>query len=237
VRVAAISDIHGNLPALEAVLREVEREGLGLVVSGGDVLWGALQSECLNAIGAVDALCLAGNCERDVLGAADESSRWCRERLAQDELELVSSWPSTVELDVEGLGHVLFCHATPRSVDEIVTRITPDDHVVAALAGVDADVVVCGHTHVQMDRRIRGIPRLVNAGSVGMPYQGEPGAFWAILGPDVEFRRTSYDVEAALSSLTGSGFPDAANVYGESIRGAASADSATTYFESKRGAA
>jgi predicted phosphodiesterase len=237
MRVAAISDIHGNLPALEAVLREVEAEGLDVVVSGGDVLWGALQSECLNALRAVDARCLAGNCERDVLGAADESSRWCRERLAQNELELVSSWPSTMELDVDGLGHALFCHATPRSVDEIVTRVTPDSDIAAVLGGVNADVVVCGHTHVQMDRRVRGVPRLVNVGSVGMPYQGEQGAFWAILGPDIEFRRTPYDAVAAFASLTGSGFPDAADVYGESIRGLASADSATAYFESRRGAA
>jgi predicted phosphodiesterase len=234
VRVAALYDVHGNLPALEAVLAEVEQERVDMVVAGGDVLWGPFQSECLGALRAADALFLAGNCEREVLRAADESSRWCRDRLTADELELVSAWPATVELDVEGLGSVLFCHATPRSDDEILTRLTPDEDVRAALSGVDAAAVVSGHTHVQLDRSVPSAPRLVNAGSVGLPYQGEQGAFWALLGPDVELRRTLYDVEAALAALGASAFPSAADIFGDSLRGAASAESATAYFESMR---
>jgi predicted phosphodiesterase len=234
VRVAALYDVHGNLPALEAVLQEVAREGVDAIVSGGDVLWGGYQSECIAALRAVGALFLAGNCEREVLHPPDESSSWCRAQLAQDELEFVSAWPATVELEVDGLGHVLFCHATPRSDDEILTRLTPDAEIAGVLAGADADLVVCGHTHVQDDRSPFRAPRLVNAGSVGMPYQGERGAFWAILGPAVEFRRTTYDVDAALASLKSSGFPSAADIYGESVRGAASAESATAYFEAKR---
>jgi predicted phosphodiesterase len=234
VRVAALYDVHGNLPALEAVLAEVEQERVDMVIAGGDVLWGPFQSECLAALRAADALPLAGNCEREVLGASDESSRWCRDRLTADEVELVADWPATVTLDVDGLGSTLFCHATPRSDDEILTRLTPDEGVRAALSGVDADVAVCGHTHVQLDRRVPSAPRLVNAGSVGLPYQGEQGAFWALLGPDVEFRRTLYDVEAALAALVASAFPSAADIFGHSLRGAASAESATAYFESMR---
>jgi predicted phosphodiesterase len=236
VRVAALYDVHGNLPALQAVLDEVDREQIETVVVGGDVLWGALQSECIQALRAADALFLAGNCERDVLWGADESSRWCRDRLSEDELVFVASWPATVELEVDELGRVLFCHATPRSDVEIVTRLTPDHDVAEAFAGARTDVVVCGHTHVQYDRRIPAAGRLVNAGSVGLPYQGRQGAFWATIGPEVELRRTSYDVEAALASLSGAGFPGAAEIYGDSLRGAASAESATAYFESKRGA-
>jgi predicted phosphodiesterase len=237
VRVAALNDIHGNLPALEAVLADVDATGVDTIVVGGDVLWGPFQSECMAALRTADALFLAGNCEREVLSGSDESSRWCRERLAPDELEFVSGWPATVELDVDGLGHVLFCHATPRSDDEILTRITEDREVAAALSGVDADVVVCGHTHVQHDRRLPGAPRLVNAGSIGLPYQGEPGAFWAILGPNVQFRRTPYDIDAALASVTSSQFPSAAKIFDDSLRGAASAESATAYFESTRSGA
>lgn len=236
MRVAAISDIHGNLPALEAVLAEVDREGVDAVVCGGDVLWGAFQSECLSALRSAGAVHVAGNCERDVLSPRDDSSHWCRAQLSEEELELVSGWPATVDLDVDGLGRVLFCHATPRSDDEILTRVTPDEAVIEALAGVPADLVVCGHTHVQYDRNVPGGPRLLNAGSVGMPYQGEQGAFWAMLGPDVTLRHTHYDVEAAFTSLLSSEFPSAADVYGESIRGIASAESATAYFESLRAA-
>lgn len=234
MRVAALYDVHGNLPALHAVLDEVATQRIDQVVVGGDVLWGPLQSECLATLRAVGALFLAGNCEREVIGAAGESSRWCREQLTSDDIALVSAWPATLDLEVDGLGRVTFCHATPRSDEENLTRITPDDEVASALSGVDADVVVCGHTHVQLDRRAPNAPRLVNAGSVGLPYQGETGAFWTILGGDVEFRRTPYDVESALAALRETGFPSAADVFGESLRGTISADSATAHFESKR---
>jgi putative phosphoesterase len=234
VRIAALYDVHGNLPALEAVLAEVDTENVDAVVVGGDVLWGPFQSECLGALRAHDATFVAGNCERDVRGAVDESSTWCRAQLSSEELDFVSRWPATVELQLDGLGSVVFCHATPRSDTEILTRTTPDADVVAAVSGTEADAIVCGHTHVQYDRRVDGAPRLVNAGSVGLPYQGEPGAFWALLGSEVELRRTPYDVGAALASVASSGFPSAADVFGESLRGTASAESATAYFEAKR---
>jgi putative phosphoesterase len=235
MRVAAIYDVHGNLPALEAVLADVEHEDLDAIVCGGDVLWGPLQPECLAALRAArDVRFVSGNCEGDVLRAAQGSMRWCRERLTPDELDFVGSWPATVELDVEGLGRVVFCHATPRSDEENLTRLTPDDMIAEALADVDADVVVCGHTHVQQDRRVPGAPRLVNAGSVGLPCQGEPGAFWAILGPEVKLRRSIYDAEAAVLLLQSSGFPSAVDTFGELLRGTASAESATAYFASKQ---
>lgn len=234
MRVAALYDVHGNLPALEAVLAEVEREGIDVIVSGGDVLWGPFQSECLALLRARGALFVAGNCEREVLAAVDASSAWCLGALTAGERKLVSRWPATVELDVDGLGRALFCHATPRSDDEIVTRLTPDADVAAALDGVDADVVVCGHTHVQQERRVRGVPVLVNAGSVGLPYQGRPGAFWATLGPGIELRRTAYDADAGLDVLAASAFPRAEEIFRDSLLGTATAESATAYFESKR---
>jgi predicted phosphodiesterase len=237
MRVAAVYDVHGNLPALEAVLAEVAHEEVDAVVAGGDVLWGPFQSEVLSALRAAGAHFIAGNCEREVLAAADDSSRWCREQLNSEEISHVAGWPATVELDVDGLGRVLFCHATPRSDDEILTRLTADDDVEAALSGVAAEVVVCGHTHVQQDRVVPGAPRLVNAGSVGLPYQGEPGAFWALLGPDVKLKRTEYDVEGAYALLATTEFPSAADIFDDSLRGAVTAESATEFFESKRSGA
>jgi predicted phosphodiesterase len=234
MRVAALYDIHGNLAALEAVLEEVEREEVDAIVVGGDVLYGPFQSECLALLRERGSRFLAGNCEREVLDAVDETSAWCRDRLAPDELAFVTAWPRVVGLEIRELGPVLFCHATPRSDTENVTRLTPDADVADALEGVQANVVVCGHTHVQHERLVANRPRLVNAGSVGLPYEGRPGAFWTLLGPDVGFRRTSYDVEAAIESATGSGFPSASKIFGESLRGAVSAESATAYFESLR---
>ena len=235
MRVAALYDVHGNLPALEAVLAEAEREGADLIVSGGDVVWGPQQGECLAALRAAGASFVSGNCERDVLDARSESAAWCHDRLTAEECELVAAWPSLLDLEIDELGHVLFCHATPRSDVENVTARTPAAEVAEVLAGVDADVVVGGHTHVQLDRTV-GERRLVNAGSVGLPCQGAQGAFWALLGPGVELRRTAYDVEQAVEALGASGFPHA-DAFEDAIRGRARAESATAYFESKRRAA
>ncbi len=107
-----------------------------------------------------------------------------------------------MELDVDGLGRVLFCHASPRNDEDVFLEGTAPEHVEPLLDGVAANVVVCGHTHMQFSREVGG-KRIVNAGSVGMAYEDAPGAYWALLGPDVEHRRTAYDPAA----LEGSGFP------------------------------
>jgi predicted phosphodiesterase len=237
VRVAALYDIHGNLPALEAVLAELERGGgVDEIVVGGDVLWGPSQSECLGLLRRAGATFVSGNCEHDVLDPDGDVDRWCLEQLADAERTTVASWPQAVERDIEGLGKVIFCHATPLDDEAILTRITPEEAVVTELAGIDATVVVCGHTHVQFDRRVPGAPRLVNAGSVGLPYEGVPGAFWALVGPEIELRRTTYDVERALASLRATTFPGLNEVFARSLEGRITASEATTEFESRRGA-
>ena len=91
-------------------------------------------------------------------------------------------------------------------------------------------VVVCGHTHVQFDREAAG-KRLVNAGSVGMPYEARPGAYWALLGPDVELRRADYDLEAAAEAIRATGFPAAAELAAENVLRVPSAEEATKQFE------
>jgi predicted phosphodiesterase len=234
--VAALYDVHGNLPALAAVLAELEREGVTEIVAGGDVLWGPYQSECIALLRDAGAVFLAGNCERDVLHGSSDRDRWCRAQLTDAEQAFVASWPATHGTRVDGLGDVVFCHATPSSDEAILTRASPDSAVAEALRGVTADVVVCGHTHVQFDRSAPGAPRLVNAGSVGLAYELVPAAYWALLGPEVELRRTDYDLEAAATELLGSGFPEADEVFGAALRGEVSPDEATAHFESQRGA-
>ncbi len=218
VRIAALYDIHGNLPALEAVLADVEREGVRRVVCGGDLLSEPFAEECLERLRGFDGevAFVQGNADLlDIPGL----------------VELAESWPLTVELDVEGLGSILFCHASPRSNEEILTAVSPEDRVAEALEGVEAAVVVGGHTHVQFDRAVAG-RRLVNAGSVGLPYEGRQGAFWALLGPDVELRRTEYDVEPIIAALEAAGKPDWAGW----LRDPPGPAETTEYFESRFGA-
>jgi predicted phosphodiesterase len=174
--------VHGNLPALEAVLAEV---GDAQVVFGGDVAWGPLPVETVDRIRSLDGFAIRGNADRD-LGDA-----WIEERLGPDRLEWLQTRPEHVELAIDGLGRVLFCHGSPRSDEEMLLRTASDERLIEILAGVEADVVVCGHTHMQFDRNV-GTKRVVNAGSVGLPY-GATGAHWVELGPGVRHRRTPYD--------------------------------------------
>jgi putative phosphoesterase len=196
LRVAALYDIHGNVAALNAVLAEVDAD---VIVVGGDFVAGPWPAETIERLRALegDVRFIRGNADREVFEeeqglAPPEVMDFVRARLSEEHLAFLRSLPLTETVDVDGLGRVLFCHATPRNDSEIFTRDSPDERWREALAAADADVVVCGHTHVQFDRRVDGI-RLVNAGSVGMPYEDAPGAYWAQLGPDVDLRRTAYE--------------------------------------------
>jgi predicted phosphodiesterase len=205
------------------VLAEVEDADLILV--GGDAVAGPWPSETLERLRGLGERVrfVRGNADRELTSqqagrAPPEVLQFVRERLTKELLGLLGAWPLSVSLEVDGLGPVLFCHATPRDDDELLTRISAEDRWSEALADVTEATVVCGHTHVQFERTI-GEQRLVNSGSVGMPYEDEPGAYWALLGPGVEFRRTEYTP----GDIAATGWP------GEWP--AATADEATQYFE------
>ena len=232
MRVAALFDLHGNLPALEAVLEDVSGAGVDRVVVGGDVLPGPMPAETLARLLdlGLPTHFVYGNGEKAVLAqmegartgsvaywgtttgarppdAVVEVFRWTAAQLAPELEPVLAGWPLTVQLDVDGLGKVLFCHSTPRSETEGFTRRTADEHLLPLFAPLAVDVVVCGHTHMQFDRRV-GRTRVVNAGSVGMPF-GRPGAYWLLLGPDVELRRTDYDLAQAAERIRATDYPQA----------------------------
>lgn len=220
-RLAALYDIHGNLPALDAALAAIEAAHVGTILLGGDIVLGPMPAATLDRVRALGtrARFIRGNCDRLVVEAFDgaagrklpapvaEAIAWTAAQLDRDRRDFLAALPETLSLDVEGLGRVLFCHATPRSDEEIFTVRTPAERLRPMLGGVGEGVVVCGHTHMQFDREVDG-RRLVNAGSVGMPY-GAPGAHWLLLGPDVRFMRTMYDLDAAARAVCATSYPRA----------------------------
>jgi putative phosphoesterase len=225
VRIAALYDVHGNLPALEAVLAEVAANSVDRIVVGGDVVAGPLPRDVLSLIRdfGTDTFWVRGNGDR-------EPGRWVSDHLNANELRFLRELPTSVSLDVDGLGQTLFCHGSPRSDEEILTLVSPEQRVAAALGGVRERVVVCGHTHTQFDREIAGF-RLVNAGSVGMPYEDRGGAYWALLGPNVDLRRTDYDVAAAIRQMREVGYPDENHL--ENLVQVPSGEEAAAFFESQ----
>lgn len=221
MRIAAIYDIHGNLPALEAVLHDIGQAGVDHVVIGGDVFPGPMPRETLTCLldFSIPVQFIQGNGDREVLARMRgtetsavpeqfrEIMRWNAEQLHPQDEQLLAGWPKTLSVEIRGLGEVLFCHATPRSDTEVFTRLTPEDRLVPVFEGLNVPVVVCGHTHMQFDRTI-GKVRVVNAGSVGMPF-GEPGAHWLLLGPNIQLRHTSYDLTEAAECIRDTNYPQA----------------------------
>ena len=218
MRVAAIYDIDGNIDALQAVLEEVSNEAVDRIVIGGDIAWGPFPAETVASICDLgdDAVAIRGNADREVASRAGESeglhdwvaevNTWCADQLSREECEFLAFLPESVSMSIDAIGDVLFCHGTPRSDEEVITPITPEEDVVAVLSQVNERTIVCGHTHSQFDRTV-GDKRLVNAGSIGLPYEDRPGAYWALIGADVILRRTEYDTAAAAERVRASGCP------------------------------
>jgi predicted phosphodiesterase len=240
VRVAALYDIHGNVPALEAVLAEVEREGVDVVVWGGDVAAGPMPVETLARMRALGGRFVSGNGDRQMVedfdagrqpsDSDDEMMRtmlWAVQQIDRADRDFLAAFEPTVS--VEG---TLFCHGSPRSDEETITRATPPERLAPMLDGVTEKLVVCGHTHQQFDLRCDD-QRVVNAGSVGMPYEGAAAAFWLLLdGAEPEFRRTDYDVAAAVETMRATGMPEVDRIMlQESLIEPADPDWVTRYFE------
>jgi predicted phosphodiesterase len=232
MRIAALYDIHANLPALEAVLEDVRDSKVDQVVVGGDVLPGPMPRDVLALLMKLEfpVLFIHGNGDLAVLAQIDAPDpdavsywgttsgepppeplravlHWTAQQVRPDYDDVLRSWPKTRVIDIPGLGEVLFCHGTPRSETECFTRLTPEDRLAPVFEGVGASLVVCGHTHMQFDRVVGGI-RVVNAGSVGMAF-GRTGADWLLLGPDVQLRHTSYVLDDGAARIRKTRYPQA----------------------------
>jgi predicted phosphodiesterase len=173
-----------------------------------------------------ESICFVrGNADRKVLAAygdgryadatdaadpAERTAAFAASKIDRAHRDLLASFAERIVMEIEGVGQVLFCHGSPRSDEEIVTAATTEGRLREILAGVDQDLVVCGHTHAQFDRCV-GAKRVINTGSVGMPYQGRPvGAFWLLLGADgLSLRRSDYELDRAVRRIRAAGYSEA----------------------------
>jgi len=246
MKIAALYDIHGNLPALNAVLEELKAVQPDLIVVGGDIVSGPMPGQALERLFLLgdQVRSIRGNGDREAVMAFDglplspdlpeevrEVTRWVAGQLTRSQRDFLATLPEQLVLQVEGLGSVLFCHATVRNDEEIFTPITLTERLNVIFSRVEQEIVVCGHTHMQFERCVGNL-RILNAGSVGMPYADRPGAYWLLLSPEgYEFRWTGYDGEAVAQEIRVSGYPQAQEFAEENVLKVPPAAEVTKIFE------
>lgn len=236
MKIALISDIHGNLAAFEAVLAEIALAGVDQLVSLGDVAaMGPHPHEVVAQLRALDCLTVMGNADAELLAPPadapddDEESRkftamirWGAAQLDAADRAFLRAFQPTIEIDLGAAGTLLCCHGSPRSFDDIIRAATPDEDLAPMLAGTEARVQAGGHTHTRMLRQWRG-REIVNPGSVGLAYQFladggvrvPPRAEFAILDTDdgavrIDFRQVAYDQASTIRAMHERAMPHAA---------------------------
>jgi putative phosphoesterase len=251
MKIAALYDIHGNLPALNAVLEELKEIQPDIIVVGGDILSGPMPAQTLERLFQLGGQVrfIRGNADREVVLAFDglpfhrrymptitekgqEENHWIATQITRSQRDFLAEMPEHLVLHVEDLGTLLFCHATPRNDEDIFTPMTSEARLRSLFAGVKQNFVVCGHTHIQFERSL-DIMHIVNAGSVGMPYAEKTGAYWLLFGPQgYEWRRTEYNLEAAHQEILATTYPSAEQFAKENVLQVHTAAEAASYFES-----
>ncbi|CAG9297858.1 metallophosphoesterase family protein [Celerinatantimonas diazotrophica] len=217
--IAALYDIHANLTALKAVLEEIKKYPVKLIVIGGDVIAGPQPLETLELLKHLTTPThfIRGNAESELLrycngehanglsAKADEVTKWVAKQLKPDHLQFISRWLPYVELNDATWGDILFCHASKRSDIEIVTRLTSAEKLNTIFQDVHIPTIVCGHTHMQFDKTVAA-KRIINAGSVGMPF-AKPGAQWLLLSEQVNLMHTDYNIHQAAAHIQQTTYP------------------------------
>ena len=244
--VAVLSDIHGVLAALEAVLTEPAVTAADRIVLTGDIAAGPQPVAVLDRLHELGdrVVWVRGNADRELVALArggdttipDPIAPWAARQLSDRHVERLASLPHPVTLDLAGFGPVLFCHGTPRDDEEVVLVDTRLERWAEVLSTVDPSVstIVCGHTHMPF-QRLAHRRLIVNPGSVGMPY-GRAGAHWALLRDGVvQLRTTAYDVESACADIVATGYSDAASWADFFIRSPASDAQALATFAPRDG--
>ena len=215
-RVALIADVHGNAPALTAVLDEARADGVDALVFLGCLTWGPEPTRVIELAQSTGrpTYFLRGNGERAVLelaagtrDAASPTDSWMVNAHGPAGVQFLAALPTGLIGQVAGIGRIRLCHGSPRSDIELLTPGTPPERIAAACADVTESTIAHGHTHLQYTR-LAGQRRVIGVGSVGLPYGGdEPGARWTVVGPTIEPRRTAYDIDEAIAAADAVNYP------------------------------
>ena len=242
MRIAVVADVHGNLPALRATLAEIDADTVDAIVVCGDTAAGPLVLGSLEMLAArpEPVYWVRGNGERETVMCFDHGESadvgsdwalWTSREIDRGWRDRMAGWPIALELD-----GVCFCHGSPRADDENLTRVTPDEKLAAAVADTPAALIIGGHTHQQFVRTLPDGRVIANAGSVGLPYEGRPGAFWVLVSERrLALRETAYDISAAAAEMRASGFPDLDEAIGESLLDPVDPAWVTAFFEHQAG--
>lgn len=227
MRLAVLSDVHGNAHALRAVLADIDAIGVDRVYCLGDLVgYGAFPNEVIDLIRARGIPTVMGNYDegvgfdRDECGCAytdpemkrlgDLSLFWSRDHVTAENKAFLRSLHQQIRFEVEGK-RFLLVHGSPRKINEYLYENRPDHSFARLAQASEADVIVMGHTHLPYCKEVAGV-LFVNDGSVGKPKDGDPRACYALLevdrsGVKVEFRRVTYDVAAAAAAVRASELP------------------------------
>ncbi len=227
-RVAFISDLHANLVALDAVLADIDALGVEEIVCLGDIVdLGAQPAELLERLHERGIRCIRGNHdsldEHPPLPKLLEIEEWTRARLSAEQLRELEELPTRLELDLDGV-RVLCVHGTPQNDTDQILDTTPRETLEEWFEGGEFDVLVGGHTHVQLVRRLDARV-IVNVGSASMPFARPfvegggppkmlPWAEYGLIGgyggrASVELRQVAFDLPAYAQSVLAAGFPHA----------------------------
>lgn len=244
--VAILSDVHGVLPALDAVLAEPDVRSADVIALTGDITAGPQPVEVLERLLDLGdrALWLRGNADREMVeisrgisDAPDPISAWAARQIPEHYIEFLAGLPHVLTRTVRGFGEVTFCHATPRDDEEVVLVDSRLERWTEVFAGVRESVrtIVCGHTHMPFTRLVYG-RQVINPGSVGMPY-GRPGAHWALLDDGAAaLRHTAFDLDDACHRISSeSSFEDAAEWAACYVRAEVTDTEALTTFAPRDG--
>ncbi|MEK6753647.1 MAG: metallophosphoesterase family protein [Chloroflexota bacterium] len=235
MRIAFISDIHGNFTALQAVIADIKTQGVDLIICLGDtVSLGPQPREALEALRSFNGIYIKGNHDEAILAPEQAGQHeitqhlipdlyWCRERLTSDDLEFIKSFKNTHELIFPNGVQLLAFHGSPLSRTDIIQATTPPEMLDKYFAGQTASVFIGGHSHIQMHRRY-GKKLILNSGSIGNAFEFSfspgnpprllPWAEYTIIGQsgdsfDVDLRRVTFDIDKLVNTVKESGLPGA----------------------------